>query len=313
MTFPNNQKRNFSIDKKDSRKTIILLDKIRTGNYNSSDVKNVSDEELELIKQLVLNLANKLIRAELASSGKTESYLENKNKCLKTINNFTSKNHKNSVIYYACQLLQFYTIQCDTNCNTAKCLNDYQASLNAKSSILGNTTNNLFVKEHEIILLYNDLINVEKSSLNKKSKLDKLYSLISKLSEIKSIIETITINIPNNTFLYYLRFSLNYASAKSVEIKFQLTKDELSDDEQVFFSTSQQTYLKLAKKDLESIAKLNKYCQEKRSSIQVNGNEYSLGQDVFRKMPASANLDILKEHLSSLIDETNTISTTTIR
>ena len=129
----------------------------------------------------------------------------------------------------------------------------------------------------------------------------------------ESIIETITINIPNNTFLYYLRFSLNYASAKSVETKFQLTKDELSDDEQVFFSTSQQTYLKLAKKDLESIAKLNKYCQEKRSSIQVNGNEYSLGQDVFRKMPASANLDILKEHLSSLIDETNTISTTTIR
>jgi hypothetical protein len=277
---------------KPDKELISTLVGIRVAHNPTRAILALKDTDYPKMNALVIKLGEKILQANYTDG---ERYNEAKRKFLATINELFKQNIKFNSAFYTSQLLQYYTIICHEKFapeqNTAAFL-DFLAATKFEE-----TESNLFITEYKLIKIYNDLSDLIDSKAGTIAPMGALEAQVPRLlEELNKIQENVTKwleDAPDNVFVHYLSFSVNYCFARSIELQFTLLKDSLPEQEQSSLSDLQQIFFTQAQKALEQIKEL------KESGIHVKGSEFNLGQDVFNRLPA-ADLDAVQSHMHSL-------------
>ncbi len=285
---------------------VRTLTGIRVMDYNIVKINAITDDEYALIKQLIETLGMRILKANLANHDSFDDFIQAKLKLTTTISNFMQgKLSKFAVISFAAQLLQYYTIICDDKVTQNKSLSDFNNFLTTNKARFGDTSKNLLVAEYQLIKLYNDIAGLTDSVSDTSESEQQIERDITYLSEqivyLNTLVKNWVTDAPDNVFVHYLDFVVNYSFSKMSELKYQLLKNHphLShDSDESSLSDTQQMSLKLAKNSLVKIEKLFEYFKD-RKSTHSKGLEFSLGQNVLTKLPIT-NLEEVKTHVASL-------------
>lgn len=283
-------------------KKLIL---IRISGYNLEDIyKEIKEQDYEPLITLVKELGGEILKVNLIHSQGTNQFLTARARFNELINTSVLAS-KFSLVCYATQLLQFYTLLCDTQFSPNSSIKSFCQFLEEKRHQLGGTDTNLFILEYKIILIYNELSfyldsynNSEEPINNNLEQLDVFKCISQQLIRLKEYLDHSIIESPNHIFLRYLHFISQYTFAKLIEFKFTM-QNEVSEEGMLELTHRQLIHLNLAKEALEKIEELTLYFQQIGINF-VSGVEFSFGQNVLSKFPETQ-IDRIKKHLISLI------------
>ncbi len=290
-----------SIFKTASEPNIIeLLTQVRNANYSVISIHRINDNHLFQIQELVTDLGQKILGSKSDADLKiTEAHI----KLQKVVSELMQTKNKYAIVSFAAQLLQYYTIICDKDFEPQQSLEDFNRLL-TKRSAFGEVSSNLFVMEYRLVKIYNDLITLSDAQMGKIAPIRdgecKLGILLEQLAAIKEKIDEWEPQNPDNIFVGYLNFTINYTYAQVLECQFNLQKHKLSEQEKALYADSQKdVFLTAAFDALVKIRTLEQYCNE-RQMLFAKGAEFSLGQSLLHKMPVD-DLKVIQEHVSSLV------------
>jgi hypothetical protein len=279
----------------DSEKTLIgTLVSIRAARFSVSSIHKLAEADYTKMKALVIKLGEKILKANHADA---ELYNAAKINFMISINELFKKGVKFILVSYASQLLQYYTIISDAKFEPQK---GTKAFLDLLADVkFGTTDNNLFVTEYKLIKIYNDLCDLVDSENGVIAQITTLaaqiHYLLEELKKIQLYVTKWVDDAPDNVFVHYLNFAVNYCFAKAIELQFTRLKHSLTEDEQSSLSDLQQTFLEQAQKALSTIKKL-----KENGLPLMMGSEFNLGQEVFNRLPVT-DLEAVESHLNSLI------------
>ncbi|EHL29655.1 hypothetical protein [Legionella drancourtii] len=290
-----------SIFKAASEPNIIeLLTQLRHANYPMSSINSLNENHLSQIQELVTELGQKILGAKSDADPKVGEARAN---VQKVVSELIKTKNKYAIVSFATQLLQYYTIICDQDFEPKQSLEDFNQLL-VKKRAFGDVSKNLFVTEYRLVKIYNDLITLTDAQMGKIAPIRdgecKLGILLEQLAAIKEKIDEWEPQNPDNIFLSYLNFTVNYTYAQVLECQFNLQKHKLSEQEKALYADSQKDiFLKAALDALVKIRTLVEYCNERQTPF-AKGAEFSLGQSLLHKMPVD-DLKVIQEHVSSLV------------
>jgi len=280
----------------DSEKEIInTLVELRHEQYSSKLVNRIPDTDYPAIKALAIKLGEKILKANHPVSA---NYNRAKIQFNSTINELFKQDVRFNMATFAAQLLQYYTVISHPEFEPVQNIEEFVRFL-IQTPQLGETGTNLFVTEYKLIKIYNDLCDfvdvkagVIAPIVNMPARVE---FLVAELEKIKSQVTKWLNDAPDNIFVHYLNFALNYCFAKVLELQFISDKTSLSDDERIFLATLQDAFLEQTKKSLTEIEQL-----KARNVPFLYGIEFNLGQEVFNKLPSS-DLESLQAHVNFLL------------
>jgi hypothetical protein len=271
---------------------INLLVEIRYSDYKPTLINDLSSESLTQIRALVIKLGERILEANCQNPLLYPEAKINFHRVVKTIPEI-----KFIVCSYAAQLVQYFTIVSTDDFTVEQSIVGFNDFLASHKKQFGDTDKNLFITEYKLIKIYNnlcDLVEEQNGTLAPGSKEDKVglvTLIISELVRIRTQIDQWILDAPENIFVRYLSFCHYYSYAKALEFNFTEHQETLSEEERLAEAATQDFALKLAQEELV-------HCEYLKDKSKCSGLEFSLGQDVFNKMPAD--LDKIKSHVASL-------------
>jgi flagellar basal body rod protein FlgB len=296
---------------------ISKLTAIRVAGYNKKVVdQQLSEQNHKDILLLTKQLGEKVLKVNLINSEGTKVFKAARIQFNEVINNLAQKGTF-PLVFYAAQLLQFYTIICDDKFEPNLSPPYFQKLLADNIDNYGDTNSNLFIAEYKLTIIYNNLVSSGDLYANTdavmqdsdpKMPLLQLKLTLNQLESLKENIDKWLLEATDNVFVHYLSFIYQYTLAKALEFQFVVQERQLSDESKLELSKTQETHLTLAKEALDSLDELNRYF-EGRGESYSNGLEFSLGQGLLHKLPET-NLNELRTHVISLLSiSTNTDET----
>ena len=293
----------------DFNTTIIeKLTSIRLSGYDASKINlDISEMDILAIKTLIIRLGTNILKANILGSRGIAEFTASRNKFIKMAENFITVSHKFDITSYAAELLQYYTIISDDGFSSELNYRDYSNFLatNEKTKF-GNTTNNSFILEYKLIIIYNELACLTDAQTGKIAPVDdneiKAIQLATPLFELQKTVSDYLLNAPDNVFPLYLNFIINYTAAKLFELNYRLLETEivkLKPEDVLQLSDRQQQYIKSSKDALSEINNLYNHFSE-RNIPHAKGMEYSFGQDLLHKFPP-ADLEATTVHINTLL------------
>ncbi len=269
-----------------------IITKIRLGGYSVAIINRLEKNELAAIKNMVLELGNNILKEQINSTG----FHEAKKEFTNVISELSASKSRFSFIYYAAQLLQYYTVICDKTSVVDMNGSVFNKFLQDNTGKFGDTSKNPLIAEYQLIKYYNELAKVQDTP--EKISLSQVSHISEQLNRLTSQVQNWLEDAPDNIFVNYLEFVAFYTCAKALEIQFSKNKSTASEDVLNLLSGSQQGLLQRSQKALSSVDKIvSKYAKEEDNP---HGLEFSFGQMVFNKLPCH-DLDKIKEHVLSLL------------
>jgi hypothetical protein len=271
---------------------IKLLVEIRYSDYKPTLINELSSESLAQIRALMIKLGERILEANCQNPLLYTEAKINFNRVVKAIPEI-----KFILCSYAAQLVQYFTIVSTDDFTAEQSIVGFNEFLSSNKMQFGDTDKNLFITEYKLIKIYNnlcDLVEEQNGTLAPRPKKDKeeLIKVIhSELVRIRKQIDLWILDAPENIFVRYLSFCHYYCYAKALEFNFTEHQETLSEEEKLEDAATQDFALKLAQEELV-------HCEYLKNNSKCSGLEFSLGQDVFNKMPAD--LDKIKSHVASL-------------
>ena len=246
---------------------VKTLTTIRVSGYNPVKISAVTDAEYELIQALVKTLGMKILKTKLIQKDSLSDFREVKFKFHATIDNFIKDSpSKFSMLSFAAQLLQYYTIICDDELMKNKSLSEFNSFLVSNESRFGNTSKNVLIAELKLIKLYNDMAGLTNSlsetALSEEMVEENIQYFSEQLLHLNGIVKGWVLDAPDNVFVHYLNFVVNYCFSKILELEYYSLKRNPSsstDATALSLSDTQQSYLNAAKTCLDKIENLFKY------------------------------------------------------
>lgn len=275
---------------------------IRCANYKLSVVNELVSTEMPELKKIVLSLGHKILTANNPSLGAEELGAMEK-KFHKTMDSLFETEDKLLIASFSAKLIQYNTIICDQDFSPAASLEDFDKFLATNTAKFGDVSTNLFIAEYKLIKIYNDLCHFNDAAAGNVApvtNLDKKINyLLEQLTNIKKQTDKWLAAAPMNAFGNYLNFSVCYSCAKAVELQYNLQKASLTEEDVFIWNQTQKAFLEGAQKSLKRIDTINAAAVATSEVTIIDGAEYSLGQNVLIKIPASQ--EALQEHLSALV------------
>lgn len=272
------------VERASGKGIIETLTRIRATNYHIVLVNRITESQYPAIKQLAIKLGNKILEE---NSHEPSGLVDAQAKFARVIDALFEANNKFAIVSFSAQLLQYYTVISDNDFVAGANLKDFNDFLESRLDAFGSVENNLLITEYQLIKIYNDLSALTDSVTEKIAPIidmeNQIDLLLSNLNVFKLKIDQWILDAPNNIFVHYLNFSMNYSCAKALELQCHIQDKTLSTDERLFLSSSQQYYLDAAKQSLQTINALN----EQADNPCLSGSEFSLGQNVLVKIPIS--------------------------
>lgn len=284
---------------------IELLTKLRASNYPVKLIRGIKDGQSEAIYDLVMKLSTKLLLSRMTDKNTSDTEKQSSLTQLRgVIDQLFNNNSKLAAISFAAQLLQYYTLVCHEDFEPNNSLIDFDAFLTANNQWLGDVSANLFIVEYKLVKIYNDMVTYTDAKLGKIAPIkdvdQKTGLLLDHLGKIKKQVEGWEDLAPDNAFLIYLNFFINYTYAQALECQFKIHEKKLPLDEKLSLSTIQRdVFLTACKNALTRMNVVTEFSNAYQREFPV-GAEFSLGQGVLHNMP-EADLDKAKEHISSLL------------
>lgn len=298
-------KKNIIASDKSTSNIVNKLTAIRASGYNPEKINLISEQNLPQILILITDLGNKILRTRFVE---TTQLIEAQSEFSQIIQPLSNTQNLHSTVLYACHLLQYYTILCNTGLETNDTFENFSAFLDKNIKKFGDTSTNPFIVEHQLILIYNDLCTFTNSATGQlaaiKNLKEKNDQLLLKLTQFFPTITALTTHAPENAFYQYLKFVHSYASAKVTEFQFIIMKDTFNEEQALALDQMQKLFITACK---TSIARIDALYQSANNILHpaahentfVSGAEFSFGANILVKLPVSSR-DIISKHLNAL-------------
>lgn len=258
-----------------------LLRAITVSNYKFSDIRKISKSDLDALESIVIKVGRIIIRHNMIKANDIFSIQAAQEKYASILNKLTHYFDGFPFIHYASQLIQYYLV-----CSDMKNFRDYdfesfQQFLTENKIV--NADKNLFIIEHKIATIDNELVALEGNlfaSLSTPELLqEKIFVLNLHLDKARSIIDIAKIDAPYNVFVFYLGYAINVCSIKTLDILNSLSEDI---QEPPSIINLRYTYNKSAQEDLNTIENIISDCLQ--LGVNAQGLEFSLGNDVLEAL-----------------------------
>lgn len=283
----------------DSR-IIEVLTAFRLSGYNVLNLHTVSSNDYLFINQFIEELGIRILKANILKPVGLTEYKQAEAKFLAMLSGFLNNtNDTFPRVYYAAQLLQYFTLLCDNSIPGQQSFPDFHRFLSDNLIKYGDTGNNVFVIEYKLIKIYNDLCVLtdfiaEEASIPQNIERQSAF-LANHLLDLHTMVTQFTCDAPDNVFACYLYFVSHYATAKLLELQYRLKKDGEHDA----LADAQQSHLSAALAALEKINRLPSHHQE-IGNTHLPGAEFSFGQSILGKLPVS-DINEIRDHITSLL------------
>ncbi|EHL29653.1 hypothetical protein [Legionella drancourtii] len=281
---------------------IRKLTALRITGYKDALInQEINEDDEAALNKLTLHLGEKILKVNLIGADGTDAYKAARSQFKRIIEQLSKT--KLSLIVFAAQLLQFYTIICAEQFKPEGDYQEFQQLLANGSNKFGAVNTNLFIIEYQLIKIYNDSVALEDANANAdalaKEALAHLNLIETQLPRLKESLDQLVIAEPDNVFLHYLLFLHSYTSAKLLELHYILEEKNLSTEEILALSGRQEIYLKAAKDALDTIEQLKQFFKAYKKNY-AKGLEFALGQDLLHNLPEH-DFHEIRNHLLSLI------------
>lgn len=205
---------------------------------------------------------------------------------------------------FSVQLFQYYALVSKDDFDAKGSAEDFHHFLEAHKDTLGNGEHNLFIVEEMLARIHADfeklkaIPNAQKASeatikVHAQFLMDQMRGLSEKVMQwVKEA--------PDNAFVWSLSFASNFVGAEALDYSYNYPFEALTQAQKAFFSESRQYNLEAALEALRQIEIL-KQSTEAEEEKTLLGREFSLGRDVFYRMPIH-NLETAKEQTKMLLD-----------
>jgi hypothetical protein len=283
-------------------KLIIKLTEYRLGDSKGELLDSFNEKDIAGLKRLDEKVSLKLLKSNKENFDVKDIKRIRLNNS-STLGNLIKKGDIQELLELSSQLVQYYTFLCKFKEEITYELTTRFLEENKKK--IGNTSKNIFILEHKLVLLFNEVGALCEMARDKNESFDNIKQkkdyLSLQLSALKNTVLELVTSSSTNVFFHYLNFLQNYSHAKMSELDYWLSeydKDKsIADDET--FCDEQRDFLNEAKACLNVIEKLHAQ-NDKELSTQPLGIEYALGRKLFAKLPIS-NIDSLRDHLADAI------------
>jgi hypothetical protein len=259
--------------------------------FYSDTLQNLLDLIFGIVEKILSTNNENNIRANQMQSEQLKQQL-----------NSLAKEKPDSFIFFSSQLVQYYTIICDSKLASIDKFGNTLNYMENKKEQFGDVSKNLFIIEYYLIKLYNEIFKCKEEfenasdtvKTNLKKWLDydrKKYSLF--LTHISNILEENIVHFPHSIYNNYLNVVVNYTLALIVEYQLRINADTYQDQEkppEAFFE-NQKNYFKKIEQSLDVLeTKLNQSsCFE----------PFLLGSDIFSNFPIKT-IPEFKAHLQTM-------------
>lgn len=261
---------------------INALSAIQLSNYKFSAVQDLSKAELVALEALVIKIG-----LEIMQSDDVRLFCDAKNDYIDII----KKMHKLPFIIYATQLIQYYQLWCDVGSSYENSLQELHVILSNKKFV--NPDKNLFIIEHQILTIYNELLSLENSIIHEEIPIEKTKNTLdlinSYLENSALTVNAAKIDAPYNIFMFYLGYAINRCYVKALEIEHILNSTV---EEQLATNNLINYYSDLAAGDLNQITFIESECMQFGGSY-PKGLEFSFGQHMFKQFA------VIQEYVSN--------------
>jgi len=287
----------------------LQLVKLRTGGYKPGELRAVTDDDATRIRAAAIEVGAIMLHADKKAAGKLSEYSEAKAQFIEAVDALFPS--KFPFLVYAAQLLQYYVIKCDADVMASgKTVEEYQIAVGHKVKRFGDSSENAFMMEHLLVLLYNDLARLEDriGALSADAAQNSMELATEQLNAIEPRVMSLVTDAPDSVFSRYLMFVVHYSRAKLAEVAFKafLKGKKLGDPTEVAdadlgahqLSLIQKQFLLQALEDLEAMAAIRKSAASK--GCLERGSEFALGQGVLSKLPVGS-LDAVLAHVRKLL------------
>jgi hypothetical protein len=214
-------------------------------------------------------------------------------------------------LVFAAYLLQYYVIKCDADVMASgKSVEECQSAIGLKVAKFGDTSKNVLMTEHLLVLLYNDLARLEDKlgGLSADAAQSSMELITAQLNAIEPRVASLVSDVPDSAFSRYLMFTVHYSRAKLAEVAFRaFTKGRKlggpADAADVDLGAHQlglfqAQFLRQALEDLEALAAIRELAASQGRP--ETGSEFALGQGVLSKLPVG-DLDAVRAHVRMLL------------
>lgn len=270
-------------------KTLVA---ITHSKYDIKLINSIPPESLPILQALVIKLGEQLLLAN--SKEDAALYKESKKKLHEAMHQLFDKTVTFPIIVFSAQLVQYYTLVSDPAFNSHLNATEFMSFLKNNSKF-GDCSANLLVTELKLIKIYNDFciqLDEEAGIISKAKKSKINASVVVGLEEIREQLTTVlNKDDPTNIFAHYLNFIYHYCQAKKLEFVYVNTKDS-HPESNLSLTAQQDEHLKQAKEAMTNIKTIQEYPL-------ITGVEFSLGQDLFHKLPIS-DMDTIHTHVTEL-------------
>lgn len=299
-----------NVEHQDKHERLIWdLTAARVKHYTQPWVERVlpkqANEHYAPLKSLIRFFGEKMLKATPAI--KPIDYPKAYAKFNKMLDLFVSdKSDSFSIVFYAAQLSQHYTVACHPSYSSELKLVKFEEFLEENKATFGVCTYNRFIIEHKLVIMYNEFSLLVKSAAGHIAPIpqaaEKARLLQERWRELRPIVTGFERTYPNCVFSRYLNFLINYTMAKALEMDVHLSMkdvapaemDEVSLEDQ--WKHAQHAFIARAKESLN-------YTQALSSSDEppshIPGMEFCFGQNVLTKLP-TADFDLIRTHLEDL-------------
>lgn len=283
------------------RSVIKKLVAARIKNYDPIWVRHTfSKAVMTEVLSLVKTLAKKILISNFEQTKEHRKDLTYLNQLLFSL----AQRNQKDIIFYAANLLQFYTIICDDFFKNHPSFKDLKQFLNHGQTKFGITTENPFILEYQLIALYNDFDayshQLENHLENSASIHSKIQSLETDFKQIICQLNHLYQSNPDHLFYQNLQFIAYYTMAKFNELELHMKKNQLTAQEVNVLIQQQNTHLKKAQSFLHSISE--NIQKETRHGQFALGREYWVNQKIFTKFPEH-DLEAMNAHIQQLLTD----------
>ena len=244
-----------------------------------SDInREFSEDDYDELAGVMSGFGEYFLRGRCLVRGTLESLPEARASLASMISGFISIAAKNkfAIVSYCAQLLQFYLMVSNKAFTTGFCVSQLHDFLRGSRHVMGNTGNNPFVVEYQLLKIYNQLGRLRETRHENTALIqEELVILTSALENLLPEIGKFTQQGPDYLFSHYLDYMINMTWAKAIELG-----AALSPMDKQYHTTRVEAYLANANRAMDTIKTLQSSCESRNASHQ-KGMEFCFGLDLF--------------------------------
>lgn len=272
------------------------LTKFRLNNYELEKKSFLfQPSHLDNLIDMIIEITEKTIQSS------SKNALEAEKKCAlakKNITLFASQN-PSLFMFFSAQLIHYFTIICDVELSAKINFAGKLNFLESKKEIYADISNNIFLLDYFIPIIYNEVFRCE-DSLEKMSPQEKLYKrkwlghdekkMELFIDNVLSTLNAFKVKFPSLLMIDYLLVMYNYTRALLNEYFFKLHPEEYVEKAPTIPAEQELHYINQAKDCFITLEK---------NIAASTVDPFFLGQTVLEKFPAKSVAEF-KRHLDSL-------------